>query len=145
MKKMLPLLLAFVMILGLLTGCGANQAATDTSAEDTAANSNKTMVIGDTTFNSENWEETVDPHTTYNGWACIRYGIGETLVHYTDTMELEPWLATDWENDGDLTWTITLRDDVKFSSSSAWSICLRHMTALPMTLRSKALRQTVRN
>ena len=64
MKKMLPLLLAFVMILGLLTGCGANQAATDTSAEDTAANSNKTMVIGDTTFNSENWEETVDPHTT---------------------------------------------------------------------------------
>ena len=36
----------------------------------------KTMVIGDTTFNSENWEETVDPHRTYNGWACIRYGIG---------------------------------------------------------------------
>lgn len=74
------------------------------------------MVIGDTTFNSENWEETVDPHRTYNGWACIRYGIGETLVHYTDAMELEPWLATDWTNDGGCTWTTTLRDGVKFSS-----------------------------
>ena len=76
----------------------------------------KTMVIGDTTFNAENWEETIDPHRTYNGWPCIRYGVGETLVHYTDTMELEPWLATAWENDGNLKWTITLREGVKFSS-----------------------------
>lgn len=92
----------------------------------------KTMVIGDTTFNSENWEETTDPHRTYNGWACIRYGIGETLVHYTDTMELEPWLATSWENDGNLTWTITLRDGVKFSSGrdmdgAAVKQCLEHL------------------
>ena len=92
----------------------------------------KTMVIGDTTFNSENWEETTDPHRTYNGWACIRYGIGETLVHYTDTMELEPWLATEWENDGNLTWKITLRDGVKFSSGrdmdgAAVKQCLEHL------------------
>ena len=94
----------------------------------------KTMVIGDTTFNSENWEETTDPHRTYNGWACIRYGIGETLVHYTDAMELEPWLATSWENDGALTWTITLRDGVKFSSGrdmdgEAVKQCLEHLLA----------------
>lgn len=92
----------------------------------------KTMTIGDTTFNSENWEETVDPHRTYNGWACIRYGIGETLVHYTDTMELEPWLATEWVSDGNLTWTITLRDGVKFSSGrdmdgAAVKQCLEHL------------------
>ena len=43
---------------------------------DAASAGGKTMVIGDTTFNAENWEETVDPHRTYNGWACIRYGIG---------------------------------------------------------------------
>ena len=92
----------------------------------------RTMVIGDTTFNSENWEETVDPHRTYNGWACIRYGIGETLVHYTDTMELEPWLATEWSNDGSLTWTITLREGVRFSSGrdmdgEAVKQCLEHL------------------
>ena len=99
-----------------------------------AAPGGKTMVIGDTTFNAENWEETVDPHRTYNGWACIRYGIGETLVHYTDTMELEPWLARSWENDGDLTWTITLQDNVYFSSGrlmdgEAVKECLEHLIA----------------
>ena len=91
MKNMLALIFIFAMMFSV-----------PVYAED------KTMIIGDTTFNSENWEETVDPHRTYNGWACIRYGIGETLVRYTDNMELEPWLATAWENDGGLTWTITL-------------------------------------
>ena len=117
MKKVLTLILALCLLL---------------SSVAFAAAEGKTMTIGDTTFNSENWEETVDPHRTYNGWACIRYGIGETLVHYTDTMELEPWLATAWENDGNLTWTITLRDGVKFSSGrdmdgAAVKQCLEHL------------------
>lgn len=91
------------------------------------------MVIGDTAFNAENWEDTVDPHRTYNGWACIRYGVGETLVHYTDTMELER-LAASWENDANLTWTVTLRDDVYFSSGrkmdgEAIKQCLEHLIA----------------
>lgn len=98
------------------------------------ASEKKTMVIGDTTFNAENWEETIDPHRTYNGWPCIRYGIGETLVHYTDTMELEPWLAEAWENDGNLTWTITLREGIKFSSgrdmdAEAVRQCFEHLLA----------------
>ena len=125
MKKVFSLALLFCLTLTLLTGCG-------NSAQQNAASAQKTMIIGDTTFNSENWEETVDPHRTYNGWACIRYGIGETLVHYTDSMELEPWLATDWRNDGDCTWTITLRDGVKFSSGrtmdgAAVKQCLEHL------------------
>lgn len=90
-KRALLLLTALSLVLTLLAGCG-------NTAPETGE---KTMVIGDTTFNSENWEETVDPHRTYNGWACIRYGIGETLVRYTDSMELEPWLARSWSNDGD--------------------------------------------
>ena len=123
-RKALSMLLVIVLALGLLAGCG--------SSKDGSASDAKTMVIGDTTFNSENWEETVDPHTTYNGWACIRYGIGETLVHYTDSMELEPWLATEWNNDGDCTWTVTLRDGVKFSSgrdmdAAAVKQCLEHL------------------
>ena len=115
MKRVLTLILALCLLLSF-----------------SAFAEGKTMTIGDTTFNSENWEETVDPHRTYNGWACIRYGIGETLVHYTDTMELEPWLATSWENDGNLTWTITLRDGVKFSNGrdmdgEAVKQCLEHL------------------
>ena len=140
MKKTISLLLVACLTLFLLAGCGSNDASANgsTTAPGTEASVNtapaakKTMVIGDTTFNSENWEETVDPHRTYNGWACIRYGIGETLVHYTDSMELEPWLATEWTNDGDCTWTITLRDGVKFSSGrdmdgAAVKQCLDHL------------------
>ena len=125
MRKIISLLLTASLAAALLTGCGGKASEGGTAAK-------KTMVIGDTTFNSENWEETVDPHRTYNGWACIRYGIGETLVHYTDAMELEPWLATDWTNDGGCVWTITLRDGVKFSSGrdmdgEAVKQCLNHL------------------
>ena len=139
MKKVISILLIACLALSLLAGCGNSStpaAETPTQSGGTAQTATpaakKTMVIGDTTFNSENWEETVDPHRTYNGWACIRYGVGETLVHYTDTMELEPWLATDWTNDGDCTWTVTLRDGVKFSSGrdmdgEAVKQCLDHL------------------
>ncbi len=131
-KKAAALFLSLCLTASALAGCGSStsgsssSATSDSSAAQTAtasgetaggdSNTKKTMTIGDTTFNSENWEETVDPHTTYNGWACIRYGIGETLVHYTDSMELEPWLAKEWSNDGNCTWTITLQDNVTFSS-----------------------------
>ena len=134
MKKAIALILSVCLVLLLLAGCGnsASTAETGNTAQAAVPAAKKTMVIGDTTFNSENWEETVDPHRTYNGWACIRYGIGETLVHYTDSMELEPWLATDWTNDGDCTWTVTLRDGVKFSSGRAMDAqavkqCLEHL------------------
>lgn len=111
MKKALFLVMAACLAVSLLTGC---ESSTPTDTQSAA--SGKVMTIGDTTFNSENWEETVDPHRTYNGWACIRYGIGETLVRYTDTMELEPWLAEEWSNDGNCTWTITLREGITFSN-----------------------------
>lgn len=139
MKRRIAIVLSLGLAICTMVGCGGENAADEqksgTGTETDAADSPgafKTMVIGDTTFNSENWEETVNPHETYNGWACIRYGVGETLVHYTDTMELEPWLAESWENDGDCTWTITLRDDVTFSSGrkmdgEAVKQCLMHL------------------
>ncbi|MBO5617406.1 MAG: ABC transporter substrate-binding protein, partial [Pseudobutyrivibrio sp.] len=121
------------MTMTMFAACGKSE-STDSASTETAATANveKSMVIGDTTFNAENWEETINPHVTYNGWPCIRYGVGETLVHYTDTMELEPWLATSWENDGDKVWTITLRDGVKFSSgrdmdAEAVKQCFEHL------------------
>lgn len=33
---------------------------------------------------------------------------------------VEPWLATEWENTTDTTWTFTLRDDVTFSNGEAF-------------------------
>ena len=137
MKKAFSLMIAACLAVSLLAGCGSSTPAPaadngSNASQQEAPAARKVMTIGDTTFNSENWEETVDPHRTYNGWACIRYGIGETLVHYTDTMELEPWLAKEWSNDGNCTWTITLQDNVTFSSGrkmdgAAVKQCLDHL------------------
>lgn len=98
-KKILGIALAVCMTIGLTT--------VPAMAED-----KKTFVFGDTTFNAENEEADINPQNTYAGWACIRYGVGETLFRYSDTMEIEPWIAKEYENVDELTWKITLNDGV---------------------------------
>ncbi len=119
------LVLAFGLWLGVLTGCNGPEKAA-------AKEEKKTFVFGDTTFNPENEEPDVNPHNTYAGWACIRYGIGETLFRYSDSMGMEPWLAAGYEIADELTWIITLRDDVAFTSGrkidgEAVKECLEHL------------------
>ena len=116
---------------GLLAGCGAGEKDTKDTAK-TESTGKKTFVFGDTTFNPENEEPDVNPHNAYAGWACIRYGVGETLFKYSDSMEIQPWLAKDYENVDELTWKITLQDGVKFSSGRALDgqavkECLEHL------------------
>lgn len=80
--------------MSLLAGCGSEQTSKEAEEQsvttDTESSDKKVMVIGDTTFNGSNEEPDVNPHNTYAGWACIRYGIGETLVKYSDNMEIQP-------------------------------------------------------
>lgn len=121
-KKLIAALAAASMLMGM---------AVPAMAEE----EKKTLVFGDTTFNAENEEADVNPHNTYAGWACIRYGIGETLFRYSDTMEIEPWLATEYENVDELTWKITLRDNVTFSNGrvldgQAVKECLENLVAV---------------
>lgn len=131
MKKRLTAVLAVCLALCMLAGCsGGTQQDKETTSTETGAK--KTFIFGDTTFNAENEEADVNPHNTYAGWACIRYGIGETLFRYSDTMEIEPWLAESYELVDELTWKITLRDDVSFTSGrkmdgQAVKECLEHL------------------
>ena len=84
MKKIMALLLTVTLSLGLY-GCGSKNdktesgtstaAGSDISAAATDGSEKKTLVIGDTTFNPSNEELDVNPHNSYSGWACIRYGI----------------------------------------------------------------------
>lgn len=111
-RALLVLLAAAFFVLLLLTGCSTQNSSPDKTA-------GTTFVFGDTTFNAENEEPDVNPHNTYSGWACIRYGVGETLFRYSDSMEIEPWLATGYELVDEQTWKITLRDGVTFSSGRA--------------------------
>lgn len=76
----------------------------------------KTFVYGTTGYGVEMGDEGLNPHSNYSGWSALRYGVGETLFKYNDNMEIEPWLATDYEFVDDTTVKIILRDGVTFSS-----------------------------
>lgn len=136
MKKMTSLFLAVCLSVSLLAGCGGNEDAGDSASgsnTETSVNSKeKTFVFGDTTFNAENEEADVNPHNTYAGWACMRYGIGETLFKIDDSMELTPWVAESWELVDENTWIIKLKDGVCFSNgricdAQAVKDCLEHL------------------
>ncbi len=111
-KQFLALGLVFAAAVCAFWGCGSS----GNFGGGTAADGKKTFVFGDTTFNAENGESDINPHRDSGGWACIRYGVGETLFRFSDSMELEPWLAVSYENVDELTWEITLRDGVYFTS-----------------------------
>ena len=125
-SKIVALLLTLTMAAGVMAGCGSQQAETtadaaktESSADGTDNSGKKKFVFGDTTFNAENEESNIDPHSAYCGWACMRYGVGETLMRINDSMELEPWIAEKYEVVDNLTWKITLKDGVCFSNGKA--------------------------
>ena len=77
-------------------------------------------------------DEGLNPHHNYSGWSAVRYGVGETLFKFSDSMEPEPWLATGYEFVDDVTVKITLREDVDFTSgrhmdAEAVKECLEHL------------------
>lgn len=119
-------------ILTVLLTCAiaASMVATPVMAEG-----EKTFVYGTTGYGVEMGDEGLNPHNNYSGWSALRYGVGETLFKYNDNMEIEPWLATDYEFVDDTTVKITLRDGVQFSSGrtmdgEAVKECLDHLLAV---------------
>lgn len=50
----------------------------------------------------------------YGGVMPYYTNILEPLIWVTDEMELEPWLATDWEATGETTWEFSIREGVTF-------------------------------
>ena len=125
MKKILASLLALCLSLGILAGCGNSNTPAQSGEK-------KTFVFGDTTFNAENEEPTINPHDAYSGWACIRYGVGETLMKIADDGTLEPWLAESAVNVNATTWEIVIKDAVCFSNgkkcdAAAVKACLEHL------------------
>lgn len=109
LKKITSLSLAAMMSLSLMVGCGSS------SVDDTSSGE-KAFVYGTTAYHPNMWG--ANPHKGYSGWPAVRYGIGETLFKFNENMELEPWLATDYERLDDYTIKINLRDDVNFSNGN---------------------------
>ena len=115
--------------IGWILGAALAAAVMGSSA---GAQEEKSFVYGTTGYSEEMGDAGLNPHDNYSGWSAIRYGVGETLFKYNDNMEVEPWLATDYEFIDDTTVEITLRDGVQFSSGRAMDAqavkeCLEHL------------------
>ena len=135
MKKFLGLLLTAAIAIGTITGCSTKNDNSEVASVESTGNQVKTFILGDTTFNAENEEANIDPHDSYCGWAAIRYGVGETLFKFNDSMELEPWIAESYENVDELTWKIILKPGVTFSNgkevdAEAVKACIEDLVAV---------------
>lgn len=129
MRKLISSVLMFCLALG-MTACSKPQSSTTDSTS-----SKKTFVFGDTTFNAENEEDNINPHYAYAGWACIRYGVGETLMRIADDSSLQPWVASGYELIDENTWKVTIKDGVCFSNgravdAAAVQECFEHLVAV---------------
>lgn len=107
-KKKLSLMLSLALGTAVLvTGCGSS---------GQQASKEKTFTYGTMAYGPAMENVGTNPHDTYVGWSTLRYGVGETLFRFTESMEIEPWLAKDYEQVDDYTVKINLKDNITFSN-----------------------------
>ena len=121
MKKFLATICAATL---LMTGCGSEKISTD----------GKIFTYGTMAYGVAMENAGTNPHESYSGWSAIRYGIGETLFRFNEHMELEPWLAENFEQVDDFTVKIKINNAAKFSNGkkvdgAAVKKCLEHLIA----------------
>lgn len=104
------IVLISILIMTMLTGCGKE--STNKDSKEKIFNYG-TMAYGVAMGNAG-----LNPHDGYSGWSTVRYGVGETLFKFNESMELEPWLAKDYTQIDEHTVKINLRDDVYFSNGN---------------------------
>jgi len=106
---------ATLAVAALVAGCAAQP------AESTSGDNTDPVTGGVLTYLE------YQPHTSLYPPAAGFYpngglvnNIADRLTHQdTETLEIEPWIATDWEvNDDDTEYTFNLRDDVTFSDGT---------------------------
>ena len=114
MKKTISLILCALLIAALLVGCGST--GTSSAGGKTDAKTEKVLNFGLEAFS----DGLINPmNQTNTAWNCMRYGVGECLFKFSDSMVAEPWLAESASHSDDYTvWTITLRDGIKFSNGA---------------------------
>ncbi len=122
-KKLIACITILFMITGTLAGCGA--AAKEGDNNQTEMRQSETAQKEDTVVVAMG--KTSEPATGFN--PCISWGCGEhchepliqsTLIRTNADMEFENDLATEYfvSEDG-MTWTFTIREDVKFTDGEA--------------------------
>ena len=114
-KRLLALVLALVMVLG-MTACGAEEApaATTAAADAAAAAPEATESVYRSLYASE--VTTLNYLiTTQNNEMSIMANVVDCLVEYDNYGNIEPALALEWSSNEDATvWTFKLREGVKW-------------------------------
>lgn len=100
----------------ILTGCGGQQApsaSSDGSVAPTGGALNVALQGEVTTYDP--WSA----QSGLNGSLFSNHALYDSLVHLDENGQPTPWLATKWESADSSHYTLTLRDDVKFSDGTA--------------------------
>lgn len=133
MKKSLALVLAVVMMLSIMAGCGKTESTpTEPAPVATvpAGDLTPTVAVDETT----SYKEAITIATTGDMPSAFVYGNSSTQTSLTTNSTHEglvvkhpdgsadPLLATEWtHNDDSTVWTFKLRDDVKFHNGAAFT------------------------
>jgi len=122
-KKIFAIVLAALMLVSVLAGCGGSKTeapaaqsapsnAQTTEAQPAATDDRGTFVFGD-------YVGSVDPAASAYSWVGIRVGVMEPLFKLDDSLSVQKNLVEDYSvSDDGLTWTIVLRDGVRFSNGN---------------------------
>ncbi len=107
LKKMAGIMIAVIMAVCMLAGCGSTDSGSSSSDEKTLK------------FGCFSYSESLDPANMINAaWCNMRYGVGECLFKYTDDLNVEEWLADKSTTEDNKTWVFHIRDGVKFSNGN---------------------------
>lgn len=110
-RKTCSALIAGLFVLSALAGCGGG--GRDAASR---AGGEKVFTYGTMAYGPAMETTSTDPHNSYDGWATIRYGVGETLFKFDENMQLVPWVAEKFERMDDYTIKVLIRDNVLFSN-----------------------------
>lgn len=131
-RKLTAMLLSVLLLAGILTGCGGDSNGGDTPASPAASSGNREDEVNQQAYDTE--QDTsgtrtmtfgiqnygaggIDPAKEINcAWNVSRYGVGECLFKFDDTMTVVNWLCDSYTvNDEHTEWVFHIRDGVKFS------------------------------
>ena len=118
MKRLLALVLALIMVLG-MTGCGSDaEAEATTAAAEAAEGTVEAPVAESTVYRSLYASEVTTLNyliTTQENEMTIAANVIDCLVEYDNLGNIEPALALEWSSNEDATvWTFKLREGVKW-------------------------------
>ncbi|MCI7639130.1 MAG: ABC transporter substrate-binding protein [Clostridiales bacterium] len=128
-QKLTALVLSVLLTAGVMTGCGSSDSGSTPTTRPVAENregevnqqayeaQHDSATDRTLSFGIQEYSIGIDPAQEVNtAWNCSRYGIGECLFRFDNSMNVVPWLCDSYTVSDDHTeWVFHIRDGVQFS------------------------------